>query len=231
MQLDTVHDVQRAYRSLVRATSFPGTVVSIADEAAKIDLEITLPKPLILLAIMLLDAEVRFAVHDQDQSAHAQYLSQLTYSRIAAVEEAAFVFARVGSSVEAIARARAGTLVDPHLGATVVLQAPFLSAGGRRIGDGAANAGDGSGEPASGGFLELSGPGIRDRTILEVGGPMDWIGARAEKNTEYPLGVDVILYADSGRLVSLPRTTGIGPVGRGSTIDAASAFGQSRGGD
>jgi alpha-D-ribose 1-methylphosphonate 5-triphosphate synthase subunit PhnH len=89
-------------------------------------------------------------------------------------------------AAEAIASARAGTLVDPHLGATVVMEVPFLEEGGT---------------------LLLSGPGIESAARLAVGPDRCWVEARAAKNAEFPLGVDLILVDSRFALAALPRTT------------------------
>jgi alpha-D-ribose 1-methylphosphonate 5-triphosphate synthase subunit PhnH len=44
---------------------------------------------------------------------------------------------------------------------------------------------------------------------LEVGLGREWIAARAAKNREYPLGVDMIFVDPEGRVAALPRTTGV----------------------
>ena len=78
---------------------------------------------------------------------------------------------RTARAAEAIAQARPGTLVDPHLGATIVVEARSLSEDG---------------------CLLLSGPGIESSARLSVGMEGGWVAARAAKNVEFPLGVDLI---------------------------------------
>lgn len=196
MQLDTVHDVQQAYRRLVTATSFPGRIVDIGAEAATVDLDSDVPRPFLLLAIMLLDAEVGFFIASKRADTHARLLSQLTYSRTSPADRAAFLFLARDSwaaAPAAIDRAPVGTLLDPHRGATIVLEVADL-----RTREG------GSGDAQS---LVLTGPGIETSTTILVDGPDGWVQARARKNAEFPLGIDFILVTAEGRMVSLPRTT------------------------
>lgn len=224
MQLDPVHDVQRAYRKLVEATSFPGRIVDVSTEAARIDLDTDVPKPLLLLSVMLLDAEVCFHLSSQRAESHVRLVSQLTYSRVAPPEEAGFLFVCRQAWYEAVAvisQARIGTLTDPHHGATVVLEVDSLEHGAHEESAAEMGTGRSMGSPASDGLAArprgtgvatasstvLSGPGIDNRTRLVVRGPDGWESARAERNGEYPLGVDFILVTARGRLVSLPRTT------------------------
>jgi len=200
MVLDAVHGIQQAYREVVRAFAGPGTIVSIAEQASQIDLETTLPPPLVLLAMMLLDAETEFAIESGQPDTDAALISQLTYSHRTAHDEAAFLLVTDSGTTAAhaadlVARARVGTLLSPHLGATILLESTSLSP---EIRTGETN-------------LVLTGPGIENETLLSVGGPGDWIASRAEANREYPLGVDMVLFTREGSLVALPRTTRVAP--------------------
>lgn len=214
MRLDPVHDVQRAYRSLVTATSFPGTVVDLSEQAGRIDLDSPLPRPLLLLAIMLLDAEVTFAVGSGQSDSDAATISQLTYARRVPADEAAFILVTRGGRARAaglMRGARRGTLVNPHLGATVLVEVQALEAGSEPNVAGSSEV-DTEGRPRSEpALLSLAGPGIPNEQPLAVTAPE--IGAiltaRAEANHEYPLGVELILYTGRGLLVSIPRTTQI----------------------
>lgn len=199
MRLDTVHDVQSAYRRLVRATSYPGTIVDVSHEAAKIDLDTGMPGTLLLLAVMLLDAEVEFAIDAPAAPDAATVIAQLTYGHEVGPDRAGYVFlpasgdgSTSAAAAHAIGRARIGTLTEPHLGATVVLEVPSLAVDRTS-----------SAETR----IALTGPGIEDETIVALGGATEWMEAREDRNQEYPLGIDVIVYTAHGILISLPRTT------------------------
>ncbi len=188
MRLDPVHDLQRVFRKLLAATASPGTVVELADEAELLDLELPLNKGVVLVALVLLDAETTFCLSPHDSTGtRAKAISQMTYSRQAPRGEADFLFTLgTEGAAQAIVDAKAGSLVDPHLGATIVVEVEFLREGGP---------------------LELSGPGIEASSRLEVGLDPSWIAARASKNLEFPLGVDLIFVDRSFRIAALPRTT------------------------
>lgn len=191
MKIDVVHDIQHAYRRIVSAHSFPGTVVDLSHEASLIDIETDFPRPLILLAMMLLDAEVTFFLESAGAQSDAAMISQLTYSRMSPVTEAGYLFlSRSGSAriSELVGSARNGSLESPHLGATIALEVSDLASG---------SAG-----------LVLHGPGIAESTTLSVP-ETDWIEARADQNAEYPLGIDMLLVTPDGKMVALPRTTQI----------------------
>jgi alpha-D-ribose 1-methylphosphonate 5-triphosphate synthase subunit PhnH len=187
MKLDPVHDVQRIYRKILSAMASPGAILDLGAEADLLDLDIPINKGMLLVGLALLDAETSFCVVSQEPVAHGKTISQMTYARVTYPDEAEFVFV-VGTSgaAQAIAAARAGTLVDPHLGATIIVEARFLDASGS---------------------LLLSGPGIESTARIGIGLESGWIEARAAKNIEFPLGVDLIIVDEQYRLAALPRTT------------------------
>ena len=55
--IDTVHDSQKAYRNLISAYSFPGSLHQLLPEEFETGYGNTEPAALTVLAIMLLDAE------------------------------------------------------------------------------------------------------------------------------------------------------------------------------
>lgn len=85
-----------------------------------------------------------------------------------------------------------GTLEAPEHGATLLLRVEELHA-------------DSAGRLR----LQLSGPGIRQPVSIGVDGlHADWISARNNWVSGFPLGVELLLY-DAQRFVALPRTTQI----------------------
>jgi alpha-D-ribose 1-methylphosphonate 5-triphosphate synthase subunit PhnH len=188
LTLDPVHDLQAVFRELMSATASPGSVRDIGKRAERIDIETILPKPLLAVGLTLLDAETVFCLRSAERGSGEAELARMTSSRSGAVEEADYVFV-IGSGEEwarALSESRAGTLVDPQLGATLVVMAETI---------------------AEGGGLRLSGPGVEPGASLGIAPGGSWLAARAEKNREYPLGVDMILIDPEGRIVALPRTT------------------------
>ncbi len=187
MRLDAVHDLQLVFRKILAAMAGPGAIVDLSREAELLDLDLPLNKGILLVALALLDAETSFAVVSDDTAAQSDAISHMTYAKAAEQGQADFVFVMGGTAAaEAIARARSGSLVDPHLGATLVIEARSLGEDGR---------------------LLLSGPGIESTARLKVDMEGGWVAARAAKNVEFPLGVDLILVDPRFRLAALPRTT------------------------
>ncbi|MDT8296906.1 MAG: phosphonate C-P lyase system protein PhnH, partial [Spirochaetaceae bacterium] len=103
-----------------------------------------------------------------------------------------------------------GTLENPHLGATIIMelasfhsnddsnQVPFSAA------DGAADSAE----------WILSGPGIPGEKRLWTSGKSHWMERRNSRNSEYPLGLDLVLIHSDGYAAALPRTTRINRVGK-----------------
>ncbi len=187
MRLDPVLDLQLAFRQILAAMASPGKIADLGREAGLLDLDVRFNKGLLLVALALLDGETSFCVASAESEAHARIISQLTYARAAAPGEADFIFAiGAGYAAEAIASAKIGTLIDPHLGATLVVEVRSLEEAGP---------------------FTLSGPGIESSASLGVGLEPGWVAERAARNIEYPLGVDLLFVDALSRLAALPRTT------------------------
>lgn len=187
MKLDYVHDLQSVYRKILDALSRPGLIADLSGELSLVDPGLGSNGAFVLLALTLLDGDVAFAVSTGTDGSLARSLSRLTLAAQADIPHADFVFIDAGTSVsEAISAAREGTLLDPHLGATIIVMADSITENGSYL---------------------LSGPGIRDEARLGITGAEGWLEARAEKNREYPLGVDLYFVTSEGAFAALPRTT------------------------
>jgi alpha-D-ribose 1-methylphosphonate 5-triphosphate synthase subunit PhnH len=194
--------MQQAYRLLVHATSFPGSVIDLAPLFDERHGSEPAPATAMLLARTLLDAEVTFSCSTSFDELSPLELAQVTYARPATAESARFLIVchrdadeQDGGLCEAIDRANAGTLSDPHLGATVIGLLPSIANDAREV-------------PADDRVaLTLSGPGIDGSRELFTTAPTEWIERRAERNREFPLGIDLLLFSRTGQLISLPRTT------------------------
>lgn len=192
MKFDYVHDVQRAYRKLIDSISKPGTMVSLYEESRKLDSVANCNRSILVLMLMLLDAEVTFHILGGETQNISRYINQLTYSKVVPLEEADFIYVLEGADSEeiegAIIRCKIGDLVNPHLSATLIIEVEKIS-----------NHRD----------LVLSGPGIKGEKYISISGETDWVKLRAEKNIEYPLGIEMYFVDKNYNLLALPRTTKI----------------------
>ena len=192
IRIDIVHDIQKAYRKLLDSMSRPGLINNINEQAEKIDLEVRCAKPAIIMALMLLDTEVTFKVVGQYESETSGLINQLTYANSVETEKADFIFIMKDAYKQEIRRvlesAGIGDLMNPHRSATIIIESAAVS---------------------NDYTLLLSGPGIEDGIGINVDGPVEWLAIREEKNHEYPLGIDMIFYDTSGKILCIPRTTQI----------------------
>lgn len=193
--LDFVHDTQTTHRHLVTALSQPGVIVDLAAAAERIDPVPPFNPALLLIAHTLLDGETSFAVVSDDQAqrvACVNAIAQRTYAQATDVAQADFIVV-VNTATDPAATLRAarrGTLEDPHLSATVLLEVEQIAA-------------------AHDDELTLSGPGIDGATSAAIAPAPTWIEARNEACAEYPFGVDLFAVDRSARVLGLPRTTRI----------------------
>jgi alpha-D-ribose 1-methylphosphonate 5-triphosphate synthase subunit PhnH len=192
MKLNFVHDIQIAYRSLLDSFSRPGTITSIDKQASKVDIETGCLPSTTVLMLMLLDTEVTFKVVSERERWITKTINQLTYAKAAEAKDADFIFvmndATTGNLENAIHEAKTGNLINPHEAATLVIEADSVTTGES---------------------LVLSGPGIQKESGVSISLKGDWQEIRAEKNVEFPLGIDLIFTDSKSDLLCLPRTTKI----------------------
>ncbi|WP_350299773.1 phosphonate C-P lyase system protein PhnH [Peribacillus frigoritolerans] len=192
MNLDVVHDIQTVYRKLVTATSRPGTLMVLDREAKTLDVQMECLSSTILLALTVLDPEVTFKVIAKEEEAVSRMINQLTYSKPVDLPEADFIFILHDASdeqmKEALNKAKVGNLLNPHESAMIILEVPDVTKGDSMI---------------------LSGPGIQEESFISLPNVSAWLGARNEKNIEFPLGIDMYFVDQQDRLIALPRTTQI----------------------
>lgn len=192
MKLDLVHDIQAAYRKTLDSMSRPGLIRNIRNQADKVNMEINCFDSTLVLVLMLLDTEVKFKVCSKREAEMAKLINQLTYAKATEVESADYIFVLNDAQPEdlekALIMAYPGDLLDPHKAATIIIEADTVS-----------NERD----------LTLMGPGIEKQSYIDVQITGRWVDLRAEKNAEYPLGIDLIFTDRVGNILCLPRTTHI----------------------
>ncbi len=211
---DPIHDIQQAYRELVSAFSFPGTVHTLLPEERDLGFATRLPNAVILLSMILLDGEVTAYFHctdDEEQS----LIQHLTYVRFKDHASADFVFFPHDMSLDMNERKQVlsavvrGTDQDPHCGATVALCLPQLPCEIDHYVPGPSST-----------VLELSGPGIETKIFLLFSDNTNseysqnllwWVGPRNTLCEEFPLGIEMILFDTRSRVVVIPRSTYVRP--------------------
>jgi len=192
MKLDIVHDIQTAYRKVIDSMARPGTIADLSEEAGKLEQTEYCLNSTLVLAQMLLDTEVSFKVVSASKAQAADQFGQLTYAKQAEAGEADYIFVLRDTVpddlLRAIEEAKTGELADPHFSATLIIETDSLIGGTK---------------------LRLTGPGIQSAASAEPLLRESWVDARAERNAEFPLGLDMIFVDAEHRLLALPRTTQI----------------------
>lgn len=188
--LDKLFTSQQIFRLLLDTMARPGKVVALKA------LQFTPPEGLTGsiagLAFTLLDRETSFTVLPACES-WSQYLSLNTGSQSTGVSAAEFVIMDGRTDLPELAGAKRGNLLFPDRGATLMVMVSAIEEGG-----------------ASGMKIGLQGPGVSGARSLSVSG---LYAANLERvidlNREFPLGVDLILSDNQGRLAAIPRSCSI----------------------
>ncbi|MBM6815963.1 phosphonate C-P lyase system protein PhnH [Olsenella uli] len=204
--------LQAAFRALLDATARPGEAVELprADGPCAADAaEAGLYPSTVEVADVLLDAATTFAVAGcaGEGALPARVTSRRTHALLAPLDEAPYVLlpeaVRADGAARAIAALTPGTLLDPHLGATCLVECSALVGTGRDR----ARVGSVSGDvPTS--RWRLTGPGIKESAVVECD-RADVLLARAGRADEFPCGIDLVLVSRAGHVVAIPRTTRI----------------------
>ena len=192
MKLDLVHDLQAAYRKTLDSMSRPGLISNIRTQAEKVKMEINCFDSTFVLVLMLFDTEVKFKVCSEHEAEMNKLINQLTYAKATEVEQADYILVLNDAKLEELEkvfrRAYPGDLLDPHKAATMIIEADSVS---------------------NDKALTLTGPGIEQKCSIDVKTTDRWVELRAEKNSEYPLGIDLIFTDRADNILCLPRTTQI----------------------
>ena len=177
---DTVFDSQQVFRCLLQAAARPGRLCTLPPFGCG---------PLEAVARTLLDQEVTFCAIGERAGEVEDRVSRVTGARLAAATEAGFALVSGGDSAGAVLGLERGTLEHPERGATAIYAVETLSDTGTLS-------------------LELSGPGVpATRTLGVAGLAAEEIRVIRDTRLDYPLGIDVYLIDDSGRVAGLPRST------------------------
>jgi alpha-D-ribose 1-methylphosphonate 5-triphosphate synthase subunit PhnH len=184
---DPVFDAQKHYRLLLDAMARPGKINTLPH------MSLTPPPGLsataALIGFALLDADVSFCIEDEDPTM-TRYLAVNTSARPRETQQADFVFAGGLASPELVTRMKKGTLSYPDDGATLILDVESLGVDGQPI--------------------TLTGPGVAGERTLQVNGlNTALLTALQECNTEFPLGIDLILTDPDFHIACIPRSSKI----------------------
>ncbi|QXD31719.1 phosphonate C-P lyase system protein PhnH [Candidatus Pelagisphaera phototrophica] len=195
---DEVFDSQCHFRSILDSMARPGKI----NDLKRLGFE---PPQSLLSAttavcLSLLNQDVSFYMA-RGNPASEEFLKVNTGSRSADLEEADFIIVDEDESPDLVRLVKEGLLTYPEEGATIILQTKGFE------------------DEQADGFqgIRLEGPGIDGVMELHVRGlGLEWIEALRAKNSEFPLGVDLILVSDSEpgeqKVACIPRSSRIHPI-------------------
>ena len=190
---DEVFDSQCHFRSILDSMARPGKI----NELKRLGFE---PPQKLLSAttavcLSLLNQDVTFYMA-RGNPASEEFLKVNTGSQSVDLEEADFLIVDQDESPDLVRLVKEGILTYPEQGATIILQTKGFA------------------DEQADGFqgIRLEGPGIDGVMELHVRGlGSEWIEALRAKNSEFPLGVDVILASDSEpgepKVACIPRSS------------------------
>lgn len=186
---DHLFESQKQYRTILDCMSKPGTL-------AILDADINGPKEInkasILVGFALLNNDVTFYNSHTQKEEINTYLSLNTASSFSEIKEADFIFTSgLESNISAIDQAKSGLPEYPEHGAFLIIDTAKISE-----------------KALENGFkITLKGPGVKNtKDIFIEGLSQETLDALAEKNIEYPLGVDIIFTDLKGVILCIPRS-------------------------
>jgi len=192
MAIDLVHDLQQVYRKVLHSMSRPGTISSLSDIVERVDMNLPCYDATVLSAMTFLDAEVTFHILSEDKKDLIEKISEYTAAKFAPINEADFVIVlredTEAAIKSAIQKCKNGTLIDPQLSSTWIVESTPLNNTGECL---------------------LSGPGIQYTSQVNTSFNASMWLERNERTKEYPLGLDLIFTDANAQIVCIPRTTSI----------------------
>ena len=181
---DFIHDTQKVFREMLSALANPGTIGSITDEVKKFDRK---EGALAILGCVVLDNEKSMYVEKNPRL--EEIIHDLTLCREESLENADYIFLssemNYASIEEIFKNVKWGTYADPQESATIFI---FC------------NSMEGT-EP-----VVLSGPGVDGVKMIKTNSYIkNILEIRQKLKIEYPLGIDLFLLTEDGKIMGIPR--------------------------
>ncbi len=189
LNYDIVFDAQEHFRLLLDSMSRPGKINTFPS------LEIFPPEGLnhaaALTGFALLNPDANYFIAGENQEAIAEYLLINTASQSAEISTADYVFIPEAWFGDDLYEARTGTPTYPEDSATFIAGCELIS-----------------GQPHGQSIkLTLRGPGVNGEAEVFVSGlSPDLLEFVKEQNSEYPLGLDLIIADRYNNVIGIPRS-------------------------
>jgi alpha-D-ribose 1-methylphosphonate 5-triphosphate synthase subunit PhnH len=177
-------DAQQVFRTVLEALARPGTPMALPTEL------LSVLAPAVTPIVALADSTTGVCVLENPGGRWADAIATATAAPIWPAEMARLVVGLRPVSDDEVRGFTRGSARAPEDAALVALGVRDLHGGPRK--------------------WTLSGPGVcGSATVAPRGVPAGFVAARADAVAAYPAGIDILLVADDGRVVGLPRTTTI----------------------
>lgn len=177
-----VHTTQQVYRQLVNVASRPGHIETINEEVKNYS---TFSDAALLVGMTLFDNEITYFSSDKTMRKELKVLTGgIPNKDFTAVD---FIVLKEADLQPAyFTDVLHGVLISPEKSATLLIEVESIGEGHN---------------------YQLTGPGIKEATDLQLSLSNEWILARNEVCKEFPLGIDLILTDKNNNTVMIPRTT------------------------
>jgi alpha-D-ribose 1-methylphosphonate 5-triphosphate synthase subunit PhnH len=190
---DEVFDAQVHFRLVMDSMARPGKLNTL--DGVVIDPPTALHAASALIGLALLNADVTFFASANAEDI-ADYFGTNTASATASAADADFLFLQGTDQPGDLEQAKIGSLSYPDTNAFVIIDVDMLSAD---------NQVDTIENTLA---LTLSGPGVDGtKTVFVNGLNPDLLTTLRDLNSEYPLGIDVILTDRIDQICCIPRST------------------------
>jgi len=191
---DIIFDAQSAFRVLLNAFSYPGTIYSF--EKVNLNQPASFSYTNALIALSLFDNNTSFHSKTSYENDVENYIHLNTNAEIAEINKADYLFLNGSKDLSnELLQCKIGELSYPEKNATVIVMVKSLS-----------NHVDFQYDYE----LRLQGPGIQERKSVFVSGlDIQNIVMLKNINTEFPLGIDLILTDSFENIISIPRSIAI----------------------
>jgi alpha-D-ribose 1-methylphosphonate 5-triphosphate synthase subunit PhnH len=186
---DEVFDAQQQFRLLLDSMAHPGKINLLPD------MDIVPPTGLnkggALIAFALLNTDVSFHASGANSEEISSYIALNTASQPISVNDADFIFISGLHHEGILFGAKTGNLPYPEESATFVIDVEIMSP--EAIDDAV--------------LIILKGPGIKTEERVYIKGiDADLLAAVKEQNTEFPLGIDLMITDRQNRVICIPRS-------------------------
>lgn len=189
LNYDTVFDAQQHFRLLLDSMSRPGKINTFPS------MDILPPDGLnqasALTGFALLNPDVTYYIAGDNSNEIASYLLVNTASQQAEISVADYVFLPEEYGVDGLEEARTGTPIYPEDSATFIASAEQIT---EQLHEGSL-------------AITLKGPGVNGKAEVFVSGiTPELLDFVKEQNSEYPLGIDLIITDRHNNILCIPRS-------------------------